>query len=95
MYKDRLKAKEEVEKLKVHNKRAILEYLIDEKRPDLRHTALKTVKRPEELTFSDYAIKATIHLGLWTSEELNQDERISKMEGEFLVICLQFIAVCL
>ena len=51
----------------------------------MRHTALKTVKRPEELTFSDYAIKATIHLGLWTSEELNQDERISKMEGEFLV----------
>ena len=61
----------------------------------MRHTALKTVKRPEELAFSDYAIKATIHLGLWTSEELNQDERISKMEGEFLVICLQFIAVCL
>ena len=80
MYKDRLKAKKEVEKLKVHNKRAILEYLINEKRPDLRHTPLKTVKRPEELAFSDYVLKATAHLGLWTSEELNQDERIAKME---------------
>ena len=80
MYKDRLKAKKEVEKLKVHNKRAILEYLINEKRPDLRHTPLKTVKRPEELAFSDYALKATAHLGLWTSEELKEDERIAKME---------------
>ena len=82
-YKDRLKAKEEVEKLKIHNKRAILEYLINEKCPEHRHTALKSVKRPQELTFCEYALKATAALGLFTADELTSDERICEMEKQW------------
>ena len=81
-YKDRLKAKNEVQKLKVHNKRAILEWLINAKRPEFRHTALKTVKRAHELAFADYALKATAHLGLFEPEELDT-EKIRQMESEW------------
>ena len=61
-YKDRLKNPQELEKLKIHCRRAMLESILMKKSEKLRHKALKPVKRPQELTFAEYALKATENL---------------------------------
>merc|ERR1712113_1284739 len=85
-YKDRLRDQHEVEKLKVHCRRALLEYILFQKRPNLRHSCLKAMKRPHEPPFCDYALKVTegltdINL---TKEELANDVTIMEKEGQWM-----------
>jgi hypothetical protein len=54
MYTERLRAGEE-DKLKVHCYRALLEKLLVNKQPGLRHTQLKTIARAHQLDFPTYA----------------------------------------
>ena len=63
-YVNRLKTKEESSKLKVHCYRALLELLIEENNPKLRHSALKSVPKCHLLSFQDYAERATKDLGI-------------------------------
>ncbi|XP_011494298.1 PREDICTED: protein RRNAD1-like [Ceratosolen solmsi marchali] len=52
------------EDLKVHAYRAVLEYLLIEKNPNLRHTQLKNTKVKEDTTFKQYCEIATQNLEL-------------------------------
>ena len=61
-YVKRLKTDEENCKLKVHCYRALLELLIQETNPKLKHSALKSVPRCHTITFQEYALKATKQL---------------------------------
>ena len=63
-YVRRLEAEEENSKLKVHCYRAILELLIQEKEPKLKHSALKSVKNCHTISFQEYAVKATSELNI-------------------------------
>jgi len=71
-YVSRLIDSTEAEKLKVHCYRALLEKLIaNSSRPDLRHSALQRVARSYQLTFQEYALRATKHLDI----DLRLDEK--------------------
>ncbi|KAJ8678870.1 hypothetical protein QAD02_014657 [Eretmocerus hayati] len=48
--------------LKVHAYRAVLEYLLIEKNPSLRHAQLKNTKIGENTTFEEYCKSATVNL---------------------------------
>ncbi len=88
-YVDRLKSQDETEKLKVHSRRALLEWIIQNKgRSDLRHACLKAVKRSHELDFRDYVRKATQNLdGLTiTDEDLEAAEVDSKLSDWWSVV---------
>jgi len=73
-YKDRLKNPQELEKLKIHCRRAMLESILMNKSEKLKHIALKAVKRPQEFTFAEYALKAT--------ENLSEDFQVTNEELE-------------
>ena len=82
-YKDRLSNFEELEKLKVHNRRALLELILFEKNPELRKSMLKTVKNSHQMPFSEYVLKATEKLEKFdiTSEDLeNEDIQAKEMQ---------------
>ena len=61
-YVNRLRTEEDSSKLKVHCYRALLELLIDENNPKLRHSALRSVPKSHLLSFQEYAEKATREL---------------------------------
>merc|ERR1719500_2600563 len=61
-YKDRLKNPLDLEQLKVHCRRALMESILMNKSDKLKHKALKPVKRHQELSFAEYAMKATENL---------------------------------
>jgi len=61
-YKDRLKNPLDLEQLKVHCRRALMESILMNKSDKLKHKALKPVKRHQELSFAEYALKATENL---------------------------------
>ena len=63
-YVQRLNTQEQYSKLKVHCYRALLELLIHEKNPNLRHSALKSVTKCHLISFREYAEKATQGLNL-------------------------------
>lgn len=64
----------QVEKLKVHCHRALLEMLIAKSsRPELKHSALQRVARSHQLPFAEYAIKATGKLGVDLKLEENKE----------------------
>ena len=63
-YAKRLTTDEENSKLKVHCYRALLELLILENRPNLRHSALKSVPKCHLISFPEYATKATQDLNI-------------------------------
>ena len=58
-YVKRLETDEENSKLKVHCYRAVLELLIQEEEPRLKHSALKSVPKCHTISFQEYAVKAT------------------------------------
>lgn len=86
-YKDRLKALDEREKLKVHCRRALLELLLQNKRPDLRHKGLKTVKNSHLMPFKEYVTKATHGLDVnFNEEELENDVMKVKQDQWWRVV---------
>jgi hypothetical protein len=63
-YVRRLQLGEENCKLKVHCYRALLELLIQETNPNLRHSALKSVPKCHTISFQEYVVKATKELDI-------------------------------
>ena len=63
-YVQRLQNSDENAKLKVHCYRALLELLIHETDPSLRHSALKSVPKCHTISFQEYAEKATKDLNI-------------------------------
>ena len=68
-YTKRLQSKEESDKLKVHCYRALLELLIQETKPELKHSALKSVPKCHLMPFKEYALKATKMLDVYIDLE--------------------------
>nr|CAD7427372.1 unnamed protein product [Timema monikensis] len=54
--------------LKVHSYRAALEQIIVKNWPNLRHTAIKSVKHTKQITFTQYCERAVERLGLKLTE---------------------------
>ena len=75
---DRLSSAAEVDKLKVHCRRAVLEDLIVSRWPENRRSALRSVANSHAIPFLEYARRATNGLGIklddtvLTSSEVNQ-----------------------
>ena len=81
-YTARLKTPQ-VEKLKVHCHRALLEMLIAKSsRPDLKHSSLQKVPQSHLRPFAEYAVKATERLMLDLNLEENQD-LIENLSGQW------------
>ena len=80
VYVERLRLREEGEKLKVHCYRAVLEKILIQRDVKFRHTILKTVPKSHLLTFPDYVKRATVNLvkdaGLnpFSEDDLNNSE---------------------
>ena len=87
-YRERLCKIEEREKLKVHCRRALLEYLLEQKkRPDLRHKGLKTVKNSYLLPFEEYVSKATDGLNVhFEMKDLSDKDIRSKQDQWWRVV---------
>ena len=79
---DRLSNADEVEKLKVHCRRAVLEALIVSRRPEKRRSGLRSVANSHAIAFQEYVLRATRDLDLHfeesvlTSPEVNQVETL-------------------
>jgi len=89
-YKDRLKNPQELEKLKIHCRRAMLESILMKKSEKLRHKALKPVKRPQELTFAEYALKATENLPEEFQITIEELEEWSSKETQWLRVVAMY-----
>jgi len=95
MYRDRLCAGEQ-DKLKVHCYRAVLEKILVTKDQSLRHTILKTVARAHQISFQDYAIKATSNLTVkFGPEEFCTDEINEELESWWKVVVYYTIRLSL
>ena len=77
-YVKRLETDEENSKLKVHCYRAVLELLIQEKEPRLKHSALKSVPKCHTLTFQEYAVKATKELDI--TFDFNDNDLLERID---------------
>lgn len=83
-YVKRLKTNEENCKLKVHCYRALLELLIQDTNPKLKHSALKSVPRCHTIAFKEYALKATQLLKIdFDFENEKVEERITTHLNEW------------
>ena len=85
-YKGKLNSgiSDQIEKLKVHCRRALLELmLVQLERPDLRHSCLKTVKNAHDMAFEDYVLKATAGLGIELPPDDGGLEELRSKEGQY------------
>ena len=82
-YQERLCNIEERDKLKVHCRRALVEYLLVEqkKRSDLRHKGLKTDKNSYLMPFEEYVLKVTDGLNVnFEMKDLDNEDIRSKQD---------------
>jgi len=95
MYTDRLRAGDR-EKLKVHCYRAVLEKLLVNKDPKLKHSILKSVARAHQLPFKDYAKQATSKLPVSIDpEELDTNEIHKELNSWWDVVTYYTIRLAL
>lgn len=80
---DRLSNASEVEKLKVHCRRAVLEDLIVSRWPEKRRSALRSVPNSHAIPFQEYVLRATCDLNLNLDETVLASSEVIQVQNSW------------